>query len=282
MKIIVLGSSSSGNATCVEADGKTFLIDAGLSAKMIRERLSEYSILPDQLDAVFVTHEHTDHIQGLKGLLRKHDIPIYCTRYTAQAIENILKIEPDFFIFSPGETFRFGNFKVEGVSVFHDAQDPVGFVFKTDNCKMSFVSDIGYVTSLVKKKLEGTNVLIIESNHDPKMLMADHKRPMHVKQRIRGRQGHLSNENACELVREIMHDDLSDIVLFHLSKDCNCREIALNLMENTVKSLGKNEINVHMTYPHKSSEIVFRGLSDDINSREDDNRYNQLEMSMVL
>ena len=148
---------------------------------------------------------------------------------------------------------------------------------------MSLVSDIGLrYFACLRKKLEGTNVLIIESNHDPKMLMADHKRPMHVKQRIRGRQGHLSNENACELVKEIMHDELQHIVLFHLSKDCNCREIALDLMENTVKSSANTNTNVHLTYPHKPTEIVFGGLNNDMNLEDDDNRYNQLEMSMVL
>ncbi|MCD6459618.1 MBL fold metallo-hydrolase [bacterium] len=281
MKIIVLGSSSSGNATCIESEGKLFLIDAGLSAKKITERLAKYSVSPQNLDAVFVTHEHTDHIQGLKGLLKKNSIPVYCTRHTAQAIETILNIEPEFFIFSPGEAFRFGKFKVEGVSVFHDAQDPVGFVFETNTLKMSLVSDIGYVTSLVKKKVSGSNILIIESNHDPKMLMADHKRPVHVKQRIRGRQGHLSNENACELVKEIIHNGLRHIVLFHLSKDCNCAEIALDLMKNTLISLGQTNTNVHLTYPNKPTEIVFNGLKDDITIENNVNGYAQLVMSMV-
>jgi len=279
MKICVLGSSSAGNATYMELDGQKILIDAGLCYRSIKNRLEAIGVDISELDGIFITHEHIDHINGLKILLKHHDIPIYCTRYTAQAIEEILHIEPEFYIFSPCEPFAFNTIKTEAFPVFHDAQDPVGFCFYTSKGKLGLVSDIGYLTLMVKQKLAGSNVLIVESNHDPKLLMADIHRPMSLKQRIRGKHGHFSNADACKLVEEIAHDGLTHVILYHLSQDCNTHDIAFGLMKNTLIQKGFNNTHVHLTYADKTSDII----SYPWNSKRKSAalRFHQLEMPMV-
>ncbi len=282
MKICVLGSSSGGNATFMELDDVKILIDAGLSARIIKQRLEALSVDPSRLDAIFVTHEHTDHINGLKQFLKKHPVPVYCTRATAEAVESILNICPEFYLFSPGELFKFASIKIEAFPVFHDAQDPVGFCFYTAKGKLGLVSDIGYVTSLVKQKLADSNVLIIESNHDPKMLLADPKRPWSVKQRIKGRQGHLSNEGACELIESVSHHNLHHVVLFHLSKDCNRPEIALKKMRDCLCEKGFDHTQVHLAYPDKTSAVIEHTATEPQHERDRNFLISeQLEIPMV-
>jgi len=279
MKICVLGSSSAGNATYIELDGLKILVDAGLCYRSIKNRLAELGVEVSALDAIFITHEHADHINGLKTLLNHHKIPVYCTRFTAQAIEEILKIEADFYIFSQCEPFRFHTIQAEAFPVFHDAQDPVGFCFYTKNGKLGMVSDIGYLTLMVKQKLAGCHVLIVESNHDPKLLMADIRRPMSLKQRIKGKQGHLSNADACKLVDEIAHAQLKHVVLYHLSQDCNLPSLAYGLMKNTLSERGFHQTDIHLTYADKMSDVITYPWNAGENPG--DEMFCQLEMPMV-
>lgn len=256
IEVCVLGSSSKGNCTYINFEGSKILIDAGLSAKIIDQRLSEIKTCLSEIKAIFITHEHADHINGLKGILKKHDIPIYCTRFTAQAIEETLKISPEFYLFSPSDPFSFDSFTIEAFSVFHDAQDPVGFCMEGTSGKLSLASDLGYVTSLVKQKVSGSNIMVIESNHDPRLLLSDMKRPWHVKQRIKGRQGHLSNENACKLVKDVACAKLQHIVLYHLSQDCNVPELALKKMSVVLREINQNHIQIHISHPNKISGMI--------------------------
>lgn len=256
MKVCVLGSSSSGNATYLDLDGIKLLIDAGLPAKIIVQRLAEIGVSVPELTGIFVTHEHTDHISGIKGLLSIHPVPVYCTRHTASAIESILNVFPEFYLFTSGERFKLDQVKIEAFSVFHDAHDPVGFCFDTAKHRLGFVSDLGYVTSSVTRKLSGSNIIIIESNHDPKLLLADPKRPWQVKQRIKSRQGHLSNETACELMESVAHPELYHVVLFHLSVDCNRPEIAYAKMRECLDHKGFFQTHVHLTHPDKMSPVI--------------------------
>jgi len=256
IEVCVLGSSSRGNCTYINFEGSKILVDAGLSTKIIKHRLAEFKTCLSEIKAVFITHEHTDHINGLKGILKKHDIPVYCTRFTAQAIEETLKISPEFYIFSPSDPFRFNSFTIEAFSVFHDAQDPVGFCIEGNSGKLSLASDLGYVTSLVKQKISGSNIMVIESNHDPKLLLSDMKRPWHVKQRIKGRQGHLSNENACKLVKDVACAKLQHIILYHLSQDCNVPELALKKMSIVLQEINQNHIQIHISHPDKISDMI--------------------------
>ena len=283
MRLCVLGSSSSGNATFVELGETRFLIDAGLSTRSITQRLADLDVAVADLDAIFITHEHTDHINGLKVLTKRHPVPVYCTRHTAVAIESILKIEPEFYIFSSGEPFKFSEVTVEPFSVFHDAEDPVGFCFHYNGKKIGFASDIGYVTTFVKRQLQNCDVLLIESNHDVNMLISDPKRPWAVKQRIKGRQGHLSNDHACELVTEIAHPGLQHVVLVHLSQDCNRPAMAYKKMTETLGALGLGNIKVSLSYPHKPSELIRLDVDAVVEPPSQvEISDDQLEMSVVL
>ncbi len=256
IEVCVLGSSSKGNCTYINFEGSKILIDAGLNAKTLKTRLAEIETCLSEIKAIFITHEHTDHINGLKTILKKYDIPVYCTRFTAQAIEETVKISPEFYIFSSSDPFSFASFTVEAFSVFHDAQDPVGFCMEGKSGKISLASDLGYVTSLVKKKIAGSNIVLIESNHDPKLLLSDMKRPWHIKQRIKGRQGHLSNENACKLVKDVACSKLRHIVLYHLSQDCNVPELALKKMSVVLQEINQEDTQIHISYPNKISNLI--------------------------
>ncbi|MDX9702224.1 MAG: MBL fold metallo-hydrolase [Candidatus Auribacterota bacterium] len=283
MRLCVLGSSSSGNSTYLELGNSRFLIDAGLSARVIEQRLAMLNVAVADLDAIFITHEHTDHINGLKVLAGRNPVPVYCTRHTALEIESILKITPEFYIFSSGEPFKFDDVVIEPFSVFHDAQDPVGFCFHYNGKKIGFASDLGYVTTFVKRQLQNCDALLIESNHDVNMLIADQKRPWSVKQRIKGRQGHLSNEHACELIAEIAHPGLRHVVLVHLSQDCNRPDMAYKRMAQTLDSLGLDTAKVHLSYPHKPSEqIPLDTCRIELNSTAVCYAGDQLEIPMVL
>ena len=256
MRICILGSSSSGNATYIESEKARFLIDAGFPLRTLSNRLESISADVSELNGVFITHEHSDHVKGLKQLIKKYHTPVYATRHTAQALERQLGIEPDFFLFSPGEPFAFFDLFIEGFSVFHDAQDPVGFCIWNDSAKISMVSDLGFVTSQVKQKVTGSNIMIIECNHDEKMLDSNPHRPWHLKQRIKGRQGHLSNEAAAQLIAETAHDALDHVVLFHLSQDCNRPARAEEIMHKTLNNLKCYHTMVHQTFHDRISPVI--------------------------
>lgn len=282
MRLCVLGSSSSGNATYLELGDTKLLIDAGLSLRIIKQRLEQIGVDIDSLDGICITHEHTDHISGLKVLLRRHPIPVYTTRHTAVAVESILNINPEFYIFSPGEPFRIGDVQIEAFSVFHDAEDPVGFCFNYNDKKIALASDLGYVTTFVKRKLEQCHVLLIESNHDVSMLIADQKRPWPVKQRIKGRQGHLSNECACKLVEQIAHKNLEHVVLVHLSTDCNRPDMAYKRMTQTLREAGLHDTKLYLSYPHKPSQVIMFAGSIERSEPVAGVCGDQLEIPMVL
>ncbi|MEW6535190.1 MAG: MBL fold metallo-hydrolase [Candidatus Auribacterota bacterium] len=280
MELCVLGSSSNGNATFVRCNGRKFLIDAGFSARIIAKRLEHIGVTTAELDGIFITHEHTDHICGLKGLCTKHDIPVYCTRFTAEAIENQLDITCNFTLFTPSERFLFGDLEVEAFPVFHDAQDPVGFTFSTTYAKLGIISDLGHISPHVRSSLKDVNILIIESNHEEKLLVADIRRPWSLKQRILSRQGHLSNDHACAFIEEIAHDNLRHVLLFHLSKDCNNPDIALAKMKKSLRDKGYADTTVHLTYPNKHSEPL-KYYGENTGAEQLKTVFEQLEMPMV-
>lgn len=283
MQVCVLGSSSSGNAIYIECDSIKILVDAGLRARIIQERLREIDVEVDEIDAIFITHEHSDHIAALKTLTKQQDIPVYCTRCTAEAIENTFKKSFNFHIFSTAERFIFGPFEIEAFSVFHDAQDPVGFTFTSADGRLGIISDLGYITPALNQKLNDCNIIIIESNHEEKLLVADIRRPWTLKQRILSRQGHLSNDAACRFICDIAKETLQHVVLFHLSQDCNKPDIAYNKMRNALDNHGFTHTTVHMSHPNKISfKIVLEELQEVSTIEQKQHCFEQLEIPMGI
>ena len=193
VQFTILASGSSGNCAYLETDDARLLIDAGLSARQVRQRLLGIGRTPEKLSGILITHEHADHIQGLGVLAAKLQIPIYCNRLTKEAIELEFASRFDFRLFSTGASFSVGDVQVDTFSVPHDAYDPVGFLIHTAAGNIGFLTDLGHATKLVLERVRRANVLLLEANHDLKLLQEDTTRPWIVKQRIVSRHGHLSN-----------------------------------------------------------------------------------------
>lgn len=194
------------------------LVDAGISGKEICQRLEAIGEKPEALDAVLVTHEHGDHVCGLIPVLKKSKAPVYLTRLTAPTID-WGKFEPKLRTFQAGECFRIGDLEVRSFTIPHDAIDPVGFTIACDGVKAGIVTDLGYMPESVRYHLQGCEYLLLESNHAIEMLKVG-PYPWSVKQRVMGRNGHLSNEHVADFILEGMDSSVRTLVLGHLS-ECN-------------------------------------------------------------
>lgn len=248
VQFTILGSGSTGNCAYLEAGDTRLLIDAGFSAKQIRERLASIGRAPEGLSGILVTHEHGDHICGLGTLCAKLEIPVYANRFTREAIEkDFPKTRFHFRTFQTGAEFSLGDVGVQTFSVPHDAMDPVGFVLTTAGGTLGFLTDLGHVTKLIMERVRRSHVLVLEANHDVKLLQDDTKRPWSTKQRILSRHGHLSNDAAAEVAAELVGTELRRIYLGHLSRDTNRPELALKTVGNRLKQLGASQIELHST-----------------------------------
>lgn len=256
MKLTILGSGSAGNASYVETDETRLLVDVGFSGRQIRQRLATLGRVPENLTAILITHEHSDHITGLAAIAEKAQLPVYCNRATMEEIRHTLGVNLDFRLFVAGGGFEVGDISVETFSIPHDAQDPVGFVLHTNGHSIGFATDLGHVTKVVLDRLRGTNALVLESNHDVKMLQDCPHRPWSLKQRILSRHGHLSNDAAADCVTEIMSGDLRHLYLGHLSRDCNKPELAQRVMAQRLQTLGASHVQLHVTSQSTASPTL--------------------------
>jgi phosphoribosyl 1,2-cyclic phosphodiesterase len=242
----MLGSGSAGNSALVTTDHCRVLVDGGLSARQIVVRLEQCGVTPEQIDGVLLTHEHGDHVCGLEVLCRKFQVPIYANALTAEAIryDNTLDRHRNWRIFRTGSEFSICDITVQTFSVPHDAVDPVGFVFHAGSSRLGFITDLGYPTKLLIERLREVHTLVIETNHDEKLLQNDKNRPWPVKQRIQSRHGHLSNAAAASVIEELLPGKIERIVLGHLSRDCNTPELALGAVRAALTKCGKIDMEL--------------------------------------
>ncbi len=220
----ILASGSKGNAVLVGTEDTRILLDAGLSGKEIEKRLGRSPVTPRQIQAILVTHEHNDHIRGVGVLSRRYDLPVYLTRPTLEALPAGIGEFAHTLLIQSGRSFSLGDLKVHPFALSHDAADPVGYVFEHQGVRLGVCTDCGVATQLVKARLRSCHALILEANHDTKRLL-DGPYPWHLKQRIRSRHGHLSNDASCALLSEIHHPDLRVVFLAHLSEVNNHPDI---------------------------------------------------------
>ena len=243
----MLGSGSAGNSALVATDYCKILVDGGLSARQLVLRLAQCGVTPEQLDGVLLTHEHGDHVCGLEVLCRKFDVPIYYNALTAEAIrcDGLFERHRNWRIFRTGSAFSIYDVTVQTFPVPHDAVDPLGFVFHAGSGGLGFITDLGYPTKMLIERLRQVQTLVIETNHDEKLLQNDPHRPWPVKQRIQSRHGHLSNTAATGVIEELLGGKIERVVLGHLSRDCNTPELALGAVHALLAKCGKIDMEVH-------------------------------------
>ncbi len=225
LSVCILGSGSRGNAIYVSDGVTSILVDAGLSAREIDRRMRSQGLEPACLNAVLLTHEHSDHIRGVERLVRRHRLPVYLTAGTFQEAAGLRHL-PEIYPFACGHEVRIHTLTVRPFSIAHDARDPAGFTIGANGRRIGIATDLGHVTALVREHLRHCCLLILEANHDLQMLM-DGPYPWFLKQRIRSRTGHLSNLDTCRLLADLLHPALEQVVLAHLSETNNTPAKAL-------------------------------------------------------
>lgn len=279
VKFTILGSGSAGNCAYVETAEARVLVDAGFSPRQIRQRLAGIGRTPEKLTAILLTHEHSDHIAGLLGLAGEMQIPVYCNRDTQEAtiwaLKNKvkggktaattpdetanaaqLKSRIDWRLFQTGDMIELADLEVETFQIPHDAQDPVGFLLRTAEGNIGFATDLGHTTKLVLERIRAANVLVLESNHDIKMLQECPRRSWSLKQRILGRHGHLSNPAAAEAVAHIISAGLKHLYLAHLSRECNTPELAENVMAEQLHQIGATHVRLRVAAQDTPAETL--------------------------
>jgi phosphoribosyl 1,2-cyclic phosphodiesterase len=225
LRVCVLGSGSKGNCTYIESPEARILIDAGLSAREIERRLRQIERSPETLDGVLISHEHSDHIQGVGALARRYKLPVYANPATWQRAQHVVGVVEDLREFWTGTPFLLKDLLIDPFSLPHDADDPVAFRLAWRRRTMAIVTDLGYPSQLVRERTRGCHLLVLEANHDDAMLKAG-PYPWPLKQRIGGKSGHLSNLQSSQLLSDVLHDELEHVVLAHLSEINNLPDLA--------------------------------------------------------
>ena len=248
LTVSVLGSGSRGNATFVKTDRVRLLIDAGLSRKEIAKRLESIGEDPDGIDAVLITHEHSDHACGLKTILKELSVDVFATGGTLRALQmqdydlngsKVVSVHGDM-------PFTIGDAEIAPFSVPHDAAEPVAFSLTCNGVKITQLTDIGYLPDHVAEKLYGSHMLILESNHDLEMLRVG-PYPWNLKQRLMGRYGHLSNTAVAQFIRDRYDGTADHVMLAHLSSKNNHPEIARQEAALALRDRGLNNVRLTVT-----------------------------------
>jgi len=223
VRVWSLGSSSKGNAFVVEHGGCAVLVDAGFSARELARRVEAIGLEPHSISAVLITHEHEDHIRGVRRFAKRFGAQVFLNpRIRGYVLGDS---DVDWAPLVCGESASAGGFRVHPFSIPHDATDPLGLRIEVDGASIAVCTDLGTVTPLVEYNLACSNVWLIEANHDPVMLR-DGPYPWHLKQRIASAHGHLSNFTTADVIRRAAHDGLSGVMLVHLSETNNTPELA--------------------------------------------------------
>lgn len=243
MRLCSIASGSSGNCIYVGSDNTHLLVDTGISKKRIEEGLHSLDIKGEELDGILITHEHSDHIQGLGVFSRKYEIPVYATPGTIEGIRSYsgLGRMPEGLLhpIHTDEPFTLGDITVDPFRISHDANEPSGYRFENDGKAVAVATDLGKYDDYTVEHLKNLDAVLLEANHDIHMLEVG-AYPYYLKQRILGDKGHLSNELSGQLLCDILHDNLKHIILGHLSKENNYARLAYETVKLEV-TLADND-----------------------------------------
>ena len=259
IKFCSLYSGSSGNCYYINIDGNRILLDAGKSLKKIKEALERLDENIENIDAILITHEHSDHIQGLKMLCKKHDINIYMTDKTKSEIQCLVDTinEENIVTFKAGDKFDIGCANIKSVKISHDAIDPVMYTFKDKkNNKIAVFTDVGEITDTILENIKGSKLAVIEANYEENLLRLS-RYPSYLKKRIMGKYGHLSNEEAGFLAKELVKNGTKKILLGHLSRENNTEIIAYQTIQNELKFL-KEELEEDIDFDLIEVQVLGR------------------------
>ena len=247
MKAFSLASGSKGNAYLVEQDGVVLLIDCGLSCRELCRRMQGVGLSPSQIAAIFFTHSHADHIDGLRVFHAHHPQPeLYANLMTAESIAALTGVdEGDFACFENGQEVSVGPFTITGFSIPHDTSDPVGYLVRAGGVSYFHGTDIGCPLDSVGRMLAEADFATLESNHDP-VLLRQSGRPSQLISRIAGPRGHLSNAEACDLVRRFASPRLKCLSLAHLSRDCNEPHLAEGAMRAVLTGMERSDVGLRI------------------------------------
>ena len=248
MRAIILGSGSKGNSTLLIGKNKKILIDVGFSYPKMLMNLGKFNVLPNDIDAILITHTHKDHIAGLSTFIKKNNIMVYSNN---KMLSELVKIIPEEMIKIMEDEYSIGEFNITCIHTSHDAPGSVGFVINDDNSDLVYVTDTGYINKAYLSKLVNKDLYIFESNHDINMLM-NGPYPYILKQRVLSDKGHLSNELAGNYLKEIIGDKTKKIILAHLSEINNTPSIALDTVQSI---LNNNSIQIETASQNESLDI---------------------------
>jgi phosphoribosyl 1,2-cyclic phosphodiesterase len=230
----VLASGSKGNSILVSSAKTRVLVDAGTTCKELVKRLGKTPVEGKDLDAILITHEHSDHVAAAGTLSRRFDLPVYMTRGTLDNLSPKLGLR-GVTVFETGKRFEIGDLKILPFAISHDAGEPAGFVIENNGMRLGICTDLGVATSLVKVRLTGCNGLVLEANHDVEKLLGG-PYPWDLKQRIKSPHGHLSNEEACDLLETLHHENLQSVVFAHISETNNHPDLVLESCRRRLQS----------------------------------------------
>lgn len=254
LSICVLASGSKGNTIHI-GDGRTSLLfDAGLSGIEIQRRMQAVGLAADNLDGIVVSHEHSDHVRGVGVLARRFNLPVYISSDTAAAAAGQLGCIDDLRTIEIGTTFTIDDLIIHPFSTSHDARDPAGFTIARNGAKIGIATDLGIATGMVRHHLKACDLLVLEANHDPRML-AEGPYPWPLKQRIKGRNGHLSNEASRDLLAELNHDGLCHVILAHLSETNNTPAKARQAFERLMTEAAP-QAQLHVACQDRCTDLL--------------------------
>ena len=251
LKLIPLFSSSKGNCTYIETDTTSLLVDVGVSCKKLVSKLDELNINPETIEAILITHEHSDHVKGIKVFASKYKIPVYATEKTWNYLKTSISLpENQTRLFIPNYCFNIGNIKIQPFNIPHDAVDPCGFSFYCNDEKVTVATDLGCINEYLISNMLQSNSILIESNHDINMLKTG-PYPWSLKQRIIGNRGHLSNVTSAQLVEILAKNGTKNFILGHLSEENNFPELAKETVCSHLKinNINISELNINVAKP---------------------------------
>lgn len=252
MKMSVLASGSKGNSTFIATKNTHILVDLGTSSLYVEKKLKEIDIEPNTIDAIVLTHAHVDHIGGIRVFIKKYNPKLYLTEKMLKEIVQTFEVNNYEIIVGD---FSINDIDINVFKTSHDSDDSNGYVISNNNRSLVYITDTGYINQKYSKLLKNRNLYIMESNHDVKMLMEGNY-PYHIKQRILGDKGHLSNKDSAYYLSNYVGDDTKTIVLIHLSHDNNDPEIALNNLKETLSINNKVVNNILISEQSERTELI--------------------------